>query len=210
MEKGLPWKGEWMARGCVEWKSLIYLYLVNDVGGCLMNQRVFGARCWRLNMGVKMVRWLYSGGNRASSWWKDLISIRDGSAVEEESWFGDNIKRKVEKGETESCLFWKDEWLEGGSLKSRYGRIFDLCLDKDVSVVDMRRLWWGFGGSGWRWRRHLFAWEEEVWGQCYSTLGNVILQESQLDLWVWLLDLDTSYSVGGAYHFLTHMLPMAP
>jgi hypothetical protein len=61
-----------------------------------------------------------SGVNKASSWWKDLISIMDGSAVGEESWCGDKIKKKVGNGE--SCLFWKDAWLEGGSLKSRYGR----------------------------------------------------------------------------------------
>jgi hypothetical protein len=46
----------------------------------------------------------------------------------------------------------------------------DLCLDKDVSVIDIRRLGWGFGGNGWRWRKRLFA-------------------------WVLLPDSDTSYSV---------------
>jgi hypothetical protein len=40
-----------------------------------------------------------------------------------------------------------------GTLKSQYGRLFYFCLDKDVSVADMRRLGWGFGINGWRWRK---------------------------------------------------------
>jgi hypothetical protein len=62
------------------------------------------------------------------------------------------------------------------------------------------------GGGG---AKALFAWEEEVWGQCCPALGNVVLHESQLDSWLCLPDTDTCYSVGGVYHFLTHMLPRA-
>ncbi|GAU45198.1 hypothetical protein TSUD_139030 [Trifolium subterraneum] len=98
-----------------------------------------------------------SGGSRYSRWWKDTISIRNGDDADGGSWFGDHIERIVGNGESTS--FWKDEWLDGESLKSTFGRLFDLCLNKDVSVVDMRRLRWGPGGNGWMWRRRLFAWE---------------------------------------------------
>jgi hypothetical protein len=97
------------------------------------NLSLLGKWCWRLfnepkRLWCKVLKAKYgsrdgqvvSGVNKASSWWKYLISIMDGSAVGEESWCGDKIKKKVGNGE--SCLFWKDAWLEGGSLKSRYGR----------------------------------------------------------------------------------------
>ncbi|GAU13800.1 hypothetical protein TSUD_261270 [Trifolium subterraneum] len=36
-----------------------------------------------------------SGGSNASSWWKDIISIKCGNDVGGESWFRDNVERKV-------------------------------------------------------------------------------------------------------------------
>jgi hypothetical protein len=30
-----------------------------------------------------------------------------------------------------------------------FRRFYDLCLNKDASMVDMRRLGWGFGGNVW-------------------------------------------------------------
>jgi hypothetical protein len=72
------------------------------------------------------------------------------------------IRRKVGNGE--KCLFWKDEWLGRGAMRARFGRLFDLCLDKDITVAELRRQGWGVEGNGWRWRRRLLAWEEEEWG----------------------------------------------
>jgi hypothetical protein len=40
----------------------------------------------------------------------------------------------------------------------------------------MFRFGCGYGGNGWRWYRQLFAWEEELWGECYPALANVLLQ----------------------------------
>ncbi|MCI43747.1 putative non-LTR retroelement reverse transcriptase related protein, partial [Trifolium medium] len=84
-----------------------------------------------------------NGGSRASSWWKYIISIKNGDDAYGGSWFADHIERKVGNGESTS--FWKDAWLDGEYLKSHFGRLFDLCLNKDVSVADMRRLGWGLG-----------------------------------------------------------------
>jgi hypothetical protein len=69
------------------------------------NLSLLGKWCWRLfnepkRLWCKVLKAKYgsrdgqvvSGVNKASSWWKDLISIMDGSAVGEDSWFGDSIK----------------------------------------------------------------------------------------------------------------------
>ncbi|MCH90341.1 kinesin-like protein, partial [Trifolium medium] len=58
-------------------------------------------------------------------------------------------------------------------------------------------------GSGWRWRRQLFAWEDELWGECCSVLANILLQVDTSDEWEWLPDPDKAYSVQGAYQVLT-------
>jgi hypothetical protein len=118
-------------------------------------------------------------------------------------WFGDDIVRRI--GDGERTLFWKDRWVGETPLKVHFSRLFDLCLDKDMLVADMYRLGWGFYGNGWRWRRRLFAWEEELWGECCGVLANVLLQVHTLDDWEWLPDPDAGYSVSGAYHILTRL-----
>ncbi|AES76412.1 hypothetical protein MTR_6g078360 [Medicago truncatula] len=49
----------------------------------------------------------------------------------------------------------------GGMLWDRFRRLFELSVNPDVSVTAMRRDSWKVDGVGWRWRRRLFAWEEE-------------------------------------------------
>jgi hypothetical protein len=89
-------------------------------------------------------------------------------------WFGDNVEKRVEDGE--KTLFWLDNWVDGTSLKIRFGRLFELCLDKEVTVADMCRLGWELGGNGWRWRRRLLAWEEQLWAECCTIVANVVVQ----------------------------------
>jgi hypothetical protein len=61
-------------------------------------------------------------------------------------------------------------------LKSQFSKLFELSLDKNSTLADMFRFGRGYGGNGWRWYRQLFAWEEELWGECYPALANVLLQ----------------------------------
>jgi hypothetical protein len=52
--------------------------------------------------------------------------------------------------------------MDGISLKSKFGRLFDLCLDMEVTVADMSRLGWELRGNVlWWWCRHLFALREQ-------------------------------------------------
>ncbi|KEH34757.1 hypothetical protein MTR_3g068195 [Medicago truncatula] len=63
--------------------------------------------------------------------------------------------------------------------------------------------WLGIDGGAWRWRRRLFAWEEETVSECASLLHNVVLQENIVDRWRWSLDPIHGYSVKVAYGYLS-------
>jgi len=48
-------------------------------------------------------------------------------------------------------------WSDGGVLRDRFLRLFELSVDPNVIVVDMRKLGWEVGGDRQRWRMRLFA-----------------------------------------------------
>jgi hypothetical protein len=120
-------------------------------------------------------------------------------------WFGDNIVRKIWDGE--KTLFWEDIWVNGSWLKYMFGRLFDLCLDKDIPVTGMCWLGWGFGVNGWRWRRRLFAWEKDLWGDCWVVDASVVLKVDTSNNLEWLPDLATGYSVYRTYPILKILTP---
>jgi hypothetical protein len=53
------------------------------------------------------------------------------------------------------------------------------------------------------WRRHLLAWEEETVTECAALLSDIVLQETIIDRWRWVLDPIKGYSVKGTYQYLT-------
>jgi hypothetical protein len=81
------------------------------------------------------------------------------------------VGRRIGNGENTS--FWSDPWLEGGVLRDRFRRLFEPSVDPDVSVAAMRRDGWEVDKVGWRWRRRLFAWEEEPLIDCARLLDNI-------------------------------------
>jgi len=52
----------------------------------------------------------------------------------------------------------------------------------------MFALGWDEGGGAWRWRRQLWAWEEELVEECRTLLLNVSLQVENDDVWTWIPD----------------------
>ncbi|GAU12279.1 hypothetical protein TSUD_141870 [Trifolium subterraneum] len=71
------------------------------------------------------------------------------------------------------------------------------------TVAEMRDLGWGARGAAWLWRRHLWAWEEEMLEECRTLFSNIVLQENTTNQWVWCPDPGGGYSVRGAYDLLT-------
>jgi hypothetical protein len=75
-------------------------------------------------------------------------------------------------------------------------------------VANICRMCWAVGGGGWRWHRELFAWKEQLVLERCIVLKNLFLQVDALDKWTWLPDPTNNYSVRGAYHLLTHLVPV--
>jgi len=72
----------------------------------------------------------------------------------------------------------------------------------------MCQLGWGEEGEACRWRRRLFAWEEEVVGELTLLLLNVSLQVDKDDRWLWTLDTSKTFTVRSAYNLLTSQHPI--
>ncbi|MCI35054.1 receptor-like kinase [Trifolium medium] len=53
---------------------------------------------------------------------------------------------------------------------------------------------WGTGGEAWIWWRRLWAWEEEMLGECQALLHDFSLQAQSSDAWQWRPDPVRGYS----------------
>ncbi|XP_045797575.1 uncharacterized protein LOC123891718 [Trifolium pratense] len=178
----------------VSWKSVC---LRKEYGGLGVRQlrefniALLGKWCWRMLVDreglwfrVLVARYgleggsLREGGQRGSVWWRELVRIREGVGEPGGSWFREHVSRRV--GDGSDTLFWIDPWLDGISLRERFGRLFELTMTKSRSVAKMFALGWGqMGGRG-------------------SGGG-----DQAIDMWQWSLDSDTGYTVGGVYQLLT-------
>jgi hypothetical protein len=79
--------------------------------------------------------------------------------------------------------------LGGLPLSERFPRLFELAENKLETVAGMFSLGLGHGGEGWRWRRRLWVWEENLLDECRVVLFDVSLVPNVSDDWVWLPDL---------------------
>ncbi|PNX57427.1 cysteine-rich receptor-like protein kinase, partial [Trifolium pratense] len=86
-------------------------------------------------------------GRMGSSWWREIVRIRDGVGGTMVGWFGESVGRKVEDGT--DTLFWTDPWLGGSPLCDRFSRLFDLATTKSSTVAEMFSLGWEAGGEAW-------------------------------------------------------------
>lgn len=118
---------------------------------------------------VKTVAPLATGGRIASLWLKNLISIKRGDKEGDGSWFNYHLHMKV--GDGLGTLFWWDLWLDGGTLESKFSRLFYLCIRKMATVSNMFLLGWREACSAWRWRRRLYARVEELVRECFVLLS---------------------------------------
>jgi len=118
-------------------------------------------------------------------WWQTILDVRDGAGQVDTGWMIDNITRQV--GDGMSTLFWVDPWLEGKPLCQMFVRLYELAENKLDMVADMFARGWGVNGEAWKWRRRLFAWEEELLGECVGRLTNFSLQVDRVDKWIWTL-----------------------
>jgi len=141
---------------------------------------------------------LEDGGQSFSSCWREIVRIRDGIG---EGWFASCVRRRV--GDGVDTDFWHDRWCGDVPLCEWFSRLYDLSVNKVVTVRNMFLLGVEVGGEAWQWRCRLWAWEEELLEECRELLLTVTLQDSSTDRWLWLLDHIGGYSVRGVYDLLT-------
>ncbi|GAU22739.1 hypothetical protein TSUD_138630 [Trifolium subterraneum] len=145
----------------INWKTIC---LRKEYGGLGVRQlkefnlALLGKWCWRMlvdreglwfrvltaRYGVERGR-LRVGGRRGSSWWREIVNIRDGGGGLGGGWFREHVLKKV--GDGSDTFFWTDPWEEGIPLCERFGRLFDMEENKSVSVAEMFALGWGEGGE---------------------------------------------------------------
>lgn len=63
-------------------------------------------------------------------------------------------------GNRENTSIWIDPRSKGGTLCSRFRRLFELC--SSIFVAEIRREGMGFEGNSWRLRRRLFCMEGRI------------------------------------------------
>jgi hypothetical protein len=106
------------------------------------NSALLGKWCWRLLIDkaslwfrVLSARYGVEGGQvrdgdrTASLWWRDIIALR------REEWFSEHVSRVVGNGRM--IRFLTDVWVGGLSFRDRFYRLFDLSLNKELSVFDI-------------------------------------------------------------------------
>jgi len=136
--------------------------------------------------------------SKVSLWWRDLRKV-----WRSEEWGGKFEDRlSLEVGNGREVMFWSDNWIDSEDLKSIFPRLFSLSVNKEAKLCDCGI--WGNRSWKWklRWRRGLFAWEEEQESQLLELISNKMLEMETMDRWVWKDSESTEFSVKSAYGFL--------
>ena len=144
---------------------------------------------------------LEDGGRSCSSWWREILRIRDGVGGGGEGWFASCVRRRV--GDGAETDFWRDCWSGDVPFHERFRRLYDLAINKAITVRNRFLLGWDDGGEAWQWCCRLWAWEEELIEECRELLLNVSLQDTSNDIMQWLLDPSGGYTILGVYDMLT-------
>ena len=103
------------------------------------------------------------------------------------------LRKKVSCGR--STRFWLDNWLDIGVLKVKCPRLFSISTQQECHIADMghwnQDVWqWNFS-----WRRHLFAWEEQLLQEMLLIIIQYKFVEGLDDTILWRYDVSGEYTV---------------
>lgn len=110
------------------------------------------------------------------------------------------LRRKI--GEGNEVVFWKDNWLGSGTLKEKFGRLFNLSTRQHHVIKDLGG--WVNGLWCWElhWRRPLLDREVNMVTDLLNFVSNLSLTEGISDDWTWTLEDGGLFSVKSAYSIL--------
>ncbi|XVF38655.1 hypothetical protein REPUB_Repub20aG0121200 [Reevesia pubescens] len=108
-------------------------------------------------------------------------------------------------GSGDRINFWSDDWVEYGTLKSRFPRIFALAIKK-VGKVNEFGVW---NEGSWSWniqlRRRLFDWEMDQWNDFQLVLADYAINLKTNDTLVWKFSPNGAYIVGSFCKSVTNV-----
>jgi hypothetical protein len=134
----------------------------------------------------------------ASVWWKDICRVDEGLG-----WFSRAATKVLGNGN--NTLFWKDVWVGGQCLQTRFPRLFGISTNKDLMVNAAGR--WENGVWRWNlvWRRNFFVWEEMLYQELLEVVAGVNIHNVE-DGWSWNPGGSEGFSVKSTYVFLKSTL----
>ena len=119
------------------------------------------------------------GYKHALVWWNMICRVREGVGMGVGRWFDENVRMVVGNGR--NTLFRYDTWIGDTPLQLQFPGLFELVVEKESKVEEMRPLGWDSNGRAWVWRHCLYAWEEESVWECVALLCNIVLQDTVHD-----------------------------
>ena len=72
------------------------------------------------------------GGRSCSSWWREIVRIRDGVEGSGGGSFDKCVSQKV--GDVADTAFWRDCWFGVVAFRDRFRRLYDLADNKVITV----------------------------------------------------------------------------
>lgn len=126
----------------------------------------------------------------ALGWWSDLCELYH--RRERQQGLCSEFQKIMGKGDCTS--FWSEKWMEGESLKIKFGWLFNLITQKQVRVCEMG----AWDGGRWlcdlKWRRDLRIREINMTKELMAFLNRATLKKNQSFIWRW------KHSGNGIYH----------
>jgi len=133
--------------------------------------------------------------SRSSPWWKYLKEVWASEGLGRS--FEDGFKWKV--GDGNDISFWKDNWMDCGTLKRVFPRLFSINLAKEAMMDELGS--WSSGVWVWQlpWRKPFFDWEKSLEGQLHQVFLEARLVMGEVDSWVWKVGGLQMFSVNSTY-----------
>ncbi|GKV10375.1 hypothetical protein SLEP1_g21750 [Rubroshorea leprosula] len=131
-----------------------------------------------------------------STIWRDILSIgRENEKAK--TCFIDGFPRQISDGAKTN--FWSDVWLGSSSFKLEFPRLYNLSLDKEMSVADLKPS----KGQGWHfnWRHEPFGRELDEYKRLEDTLKPINIHDTKPDNFNWI-HCPSGYSAKSAYQIL--------